>query len=75
MDGCTVLESGFYKLEEPPILLTGAILSPSFLPALRPPAVILPPPSRQEHARLELARTWQFSRRTALPVRAPSLDA
>jgi hypothetical protein len=76
-DACAVVESGFYMIEEQasPVPLPGLGLSfvlplwesfpPTPVPRCEPPNCSPP----------ELPRTWQFSFRTALPPRAPSLVA
>ena len=77
-DSCSVVESGLYKIEEhsdaafhlaPPLVcvewdltVQGLVESPRQLA----PVASAPP---------ELPRSWQFSCRTALAPRAPSLDA
>ena len=74
-DACSVIESGFYKIEEHPAAVPMLVLS-----------FVLPlgearPPSPAPHFQLpncsppELPRAWQFSYRTALPPRAPTLVA
>jgi hypothetical protein len=75
-DDCTSVESGHYKVDDPSIV----ILPPTFLALPFAIADIAPAPSAEEPAAndytvapLELARIWQFSFRTALPPRAPSL--
>ncbi len=76
-DACATIESGYYKSDEKqvsvlkpdlvPLALTLALLSEpatdEFAPGLAPPETAPP----------ELAQAWQFSFRTALPPRAPSL--
>ena len=76
-DGCCAVEDGGYRSEEqtasaPQPLLILALLSAVIeapLPELQVCSFVacLPPP--------ELPRAWQFSYRTALPPRAPSLVA
>lgn len=74
-DNCAEIEAGLYRVEDNPTLMPKlavvlARVSPFELLQLPAPtgavflASVLPPP--------ELAVTWQFSRRAALPVRAPS---
>ncbi len=75
-DTCASVESGFYKIEDaqpmvptpslvPSDLLTSILLSPA------EPARSWPP--RSDPAPPELPQSWQFTFRTALPARAPSL--
>lgn len=76
-DACATIESGCYKSEERQVSVTK--------PCLAPAALALPLLSErtdfESAARLlapattppELAHAWQFSFRTALPPRAPSL--
>ena len=76
-DGCSAVESGFYRIEEQAPAVTVPLLMLSFVlplwevtpptPALLFEPLIGSPP--------ELPRGWQFSYRTALPPRAPSLVA
>ena len=74
-DGCALVESGFYKTEDgnidPVLPLSGAV----FVPELVPPTEQSPPlfVNFSTVASPELPGTWQFSFRTALPPRAPSL--
>ncbi len=73
-DGCAVVESGFYKLEEqstvaavPPILVS------SLLSLIEPVSNALDVgPESFDFAPPELPKTWQFCCRAALPPRAPS---
>ena len=73
-DGCAVVESGLYKLEEqaasaPIPSLVLSVLLPLWeatAPSVHPPVESL------SSAPPELPRIWQFSFRTALPPRAPS---
>jgi hypothetical protein len=76
-DACTVVESGFYRMEEAPVSLPAPELVFSLLPPL--PEVsccaaggALASPT---DAPLELQTAWQFVFRTALPPRAPSAIA
>jgi len=75
-DSCASLESGFYKTESgwltvPPPL---ALLSPFLTMLSLKGAGSIPASSNAlETAPPELPVSWQFSFRTALPVRAPSL--
>jgi len=74
-DGCSVVESGFYKMEEQaasvpvPLLVLSLVLPlwEAIPPTLAPNSKLL------SSAPPELPRVWQFSWRTALPPRAPSL--
>jgi hypothetical protein len=76
-DGCSVVERGFYKIEEQPATVRVPLLVLSFVLPLWEAAAPTPTP----HPVLlngsppELPRAWQFSHRTALPPRAPSLVA
>lgn len=74
-DGCGAVEEGGYRTEEQtvsapqPLLLLGLFASaiPALLPELQArffPASESPP---------DLPKIWQFSQRTALPPRAPSV--
>ena len=77
-DGCAVVESGLYKIEErlvslpAPVLVLAVFLgglletplSAPELPVKCSPSGIVPP---------EIPRTWQFSLRAAPSPRAPSL--
>jgi hypothetical protein len=76
-DGCSVVESGFYRADEhlsivPEPLLLLAVLLPVFEPEVRSEvpitATVACTPS-------ELSQVWQFSFRTALLPRAPSFMA
>jgi len=75
-DGCATFENQLYKSENAqlsvaaPTLLFAAFLSPPWAELSPPPAVshVLP-----DAAPAVLPRIWQFSYRTALPPRAPSL--
>jgi hypothetical protein len=77
-DSCSVVESGFYKIEENPTIAPGlaALLaltdSDGFV---EPPADAAPHFTPASSAPPELPRFWQFSYRTALPPRAPSFVA
>lgn len=75
-DACAVVESGLYKTEERQISLP----APDWMPvasycALRPEACFCAEvrSSHQGTAPPELSRVWQFSFRTALLPRAPSV--
>jgi hypothetical protein len=74
-DGCSVVESGHYRIEDDagnipvPVLLLSIALTrlteAEFAPVISQPIPRLSPP--------ELLCAWQFSSRAALPVRAPSI--
>jgi hypothetical protein len=77
-DGCAAVESGFYKQEKPQDAPAKPVLALMTLPGLsldKGPqddlvsifGIFSSPP--------ELAQSWQFSCRTALPPRAPSFVA
>jgi hypothetical protein len=74
-DGCAVVESGFYKVEDDTAVVPAPILvaplavvdlaeQAEVLSSQLPVPAALPPP--------ELPSTWQFSSRAALSPRAPS---
>lgn len=75
-DGCAVVENQVYKAEDvqvaahAPLLMLASVLSPLLakLTASETASHILP-----ETAPPELSQVWQFSQRTALPPRAPSI--
>jgi hypothetical protein len=72
-DSCTSVESGAYKVPDyqnpvPPIQWSIVLQFSALVPAEEGQ-----PPAKPADAPLELLPTWQFSLRTALPVRAPSL--
>jgi hypothetical protein len=75
-DGCAAIELGFYKLEQPqqaplePLLALASWLVP-LTDACRPGAPDFE--GLASGAPPELPRLWQFSQRTALPPRAPSI--
>ena len=76
-DGCATFENQLYKTETAqvvvvaaPTLLLNAILSPFSAELCRPGTASYVPP---DAAPVFLSRVWQFSYRTALPPRAPSL--
>jgi hypothetical protein len=76
-DGCGAVEDGTYRAEEQTASAPRPLLMVALLPIvieaplqeLQPCSLVasLPPP--------ELPRAWQFSYRTALPPRAPSIVA
>ena len=75
-DGCATFENQLYKTEN----ARTSFPAPSLLLAifLQPLWAELSPPALVSHvwpdaAPTELSRVWQFSHRTALPPRAPSL--
>ena len=77
-DFCSAVESGFYKIEDNPALTPGLALVPAFAAwnwLAEPPANTAPDFIPASSAPPELPRFWQFSYRTALPPRAPSLVA
>ena len=74
-DNCGEIEAGLYRVEDNPTLT----LKPATVLAMVFPveAVQLPKPTpvvflSADSSPPELAQTWQFSHRAALPVRAPS---
>ncbi|MFO1512092.1 MAG: hypothetical protein U1F83_04120 [Verrucomicrobiota bacterium] len=75
-DSCASIESGFYKTEEAPQVVPSPSLMPSeTLTALLTEAV-QPSSANQpvfDFAPPEIPKLWQFSCRTALSPRAPSL--
>ena len=74
-DNCAEIEAGLYRVEDNPaftlklpiVLAMTSLVQTVQLPKPSP-AVFLSTDSSPP----ELAQTWQFSRRAALPVRAPS---
>lgn len=77
-DSCSVVESGFYKIEDNPTVTPGLALLLAFAAwdwVAGPPAESAPHFAAVSLAPPELPRVWQFSYRTALPPRAPSLVA
>ena len=75
-DGCAQVESGLYKMENNPV----SVATPTFLLAnfLTPLLEELAAPETAsdvliEAAPPELSKVWQFTSRTALPPRAPSI--
>jgi hypothetical protein len=76
-DACSIIESGLYRLEDPPAWVLPPLLALAV--ALPAPEVIIPP-SYFRHAApvaapVELAPGWQFAFRAALPPRAPNRPA
>ncbi len=73
-DGC-VVESGDYRAEEQsvsapqPLLLLALLSSVIEVPLIEPQVTSLP----ASESPPELPKGWQFSHRTALPPRAPSI--
>ena len=77
-DSCGAVESGFYKIEDNPTVAPAVALLLAFAGwecVAEPPAEFAPHFAPVSSAPLELPRCWQFSYRTALPPRAPSLVA
>ncbi len=77
-DACSVVESGFYKIEEQAASVPIPLLVLTFVLPLWEAASPTPTPYSTELLNCsppELPRSWQFSYRTALPPRAPSLVA
>jgi hypothetical protein len=76
-DTCSEIESALYETEQPLVTVPMPVLLMSFLLPVRQ---ITPPLGASQPALLnfsppELPRLWQFAYRTALPPRAPSLNA
>ncbi len=75
-DGCATVENQLYKTETAqisvaaPTLLFATFLCPLWAESSNPQTVSLVLP---DAAPAELSRVWQFSYRTALPPRAPSI--
>lgn len=75
-DSCAFFESGFYKTEDgrqavpTPRLVSSALMNTSLLQATQAPAAA---GLDTESSPPEISKAWQFSFRTALPPRAPSL--
>ena len=75
-DACSVVESGFYKIEDHGVLVALANFTPSTTPAWLGPSLPAEPLSasasspESQHLPSHV-RPWQFSTRTALPARAP----
>ncbi len=77
-DSCSAVESGFYKIEENPMVGAGLALLIEFAGwewVAEPPTNSVRHLAAVSSAPPELPRLWQFSHRTALPPRAPSLVA
>lgn len=75
-DGCATVENQIYKTESTPELPPAPVFAFAFLPAARFDHHSLPGAVRLvllDAVPRRLARAWQFSCRTALPPRAPSL--
>lgn len=74
-DGCGAVEDGGYRAEEQ----TASAPQPLLILALLSSVVEAPMPELQTHSFVvpkyppELPKVWQFSHRTALPPRAPSI--
>ena len=77
-DFCSAVESGFYKIEDNPPVAPGLALLlafPTWDWVAEPPTDSAAQFVSVSSAPPELPRLWQFSCRTALPPRAPSLVA
>jgi hypothetical protein len=75
-DGCSVVESGLYKIEEQAAVPIPLLVENFVLPECEVvPPTPAPGPLLLNCSPPELPRGWQFSYRTALPPRAPSLVA
>ena len=74
-DGCALVESGLYRAEDQPAWFPTPVLVLSLflLPVDEVAPAILPSGGALGSAPPELSRIWQFSFRTALLPRAPSL--
>jgi hypothetical protein len=73
-DACSVVESGFYKIDEQVATVAAPTLGLSFVLPLWEAVAPMPAPHPipPNCSPPELPRTWQFFSRTALPPRAPS---
>jgi hypothetical protein len=73
-DGCCVVESALYKVEQHEVVVPMPVLALSLLlPAWEMTSALSEPqPVRLDFSPAELPRLWQFFYRTALPPRAPS---
>jgi len=77
-DLCSVVESGLYKIEDPSTFAPSLVVLLTFAALdwmAEPPAASVPDFFPASTAPPDLPKVWQFSQRTALPPRAPSLDA
>jgi len=75
-DTCASVESAFYKTEDAQLLVPTPPLIPSNLLTTVLPSPVEPAVTSKvvfDSAPPELPQVWQFSFRTALPPRAPSL--
>jgi hypothetical protein len=77
-DACDIIEGSAFKLAANSALLPPPVLCAHFFAFAVPPvALYLTPPPTGLGERIlappEVARTWHFSARAALPARAPSL--
>ncbi len=74
-DACSEVESALYKTEQHIVTVPMPVLATSFLLPLwdASSGVRAPEPVLRNLSPPELPRLWQFSYRTALPPRAPSL--
>lgn len=74
-DACLAVESGCYKVEDKSVTLPAPVLLPVLVTPLTAEAINISPRSFDltDSAPPELSHIWQFSFRTALPPRAPSV--
>jgi len=73
-DSCTTIESGSYKVPEHHNLVPLLYLVAAFhLATITETDLLAEPGVRVVDGPISLSSTWQFSFRTALPVRAPSV--
>jgi hypothetical protein len=76
-DACAAVEDGLYKTEESKVSAKKVAFTPDSFALALLCNIIEPESSRNQVAPglvpLELSRIWQFSLRTALPARAPSV--
>lgn len=71
-DACQSLESGAYKVEDNPVLITAWIVVPELVGLAQCDLCALVVPSGFTTAPPELPKTWQFTLRAADPPRPPS---
>ena len=74
-DNCAEIEAGLYRIEDNPALIRCLIAVSALTSAAdvsQPTEPVLATLLAADSSPPELAQTWQFSRRAALPVRAPS---
>jgi hypothetical protein len=72
---CGEIEAGLYKIEDNPTDTPNLAIVLAMASRIGAPQLPEPTPTTflaADSSPPELAKTWQFSRRTALPVRAPS---